>query len=89
MAITKRLSNYALLALNTLILIDSTTFVLMQYAEETSKTIWIRITLSINTATDELAHWAICYAYLKVIIEMNALLDKRIHLDNIEKLSLI
>jgi heme/copper-type cytochrome/quinol oxidase subunit 3 len=89
MAITKRLSNYVLVALNTIILIDSTTFVLITYAEGKSKTTWMRIALSINTSADELAHCAICYAYLKVIIELNALLDKQIHLDNSDKLSQI
>ena len=29
-----------------------------------------------------LAHWMVSYAYLKVTIEMNAILDVRVHLNN-------
>ena len=29
-----------------------------------------------------LAHWVVSYAYLKVTIEMNAMLDVRVHLNN-------
>ena len=38
-------------------------------------------------ASSNMAHWFVCYVYLKTSVEMNALLDKRIHSDNIERLN--
>ena len=43
--------------------------------------------LCANTSLDELAHLIVCYCYLKVIIDLNALMDKSIHLDNRQKLN--
>jgi len=42
--------------------------------------------LSMNTSTDTISHWIVAYAYMKVILELNALLDKEILLNNVEKI---
>jgi hypothetical protein len=42
--------------------------------------------LSINTGADPLSHWIVAYTYIKVILELNALLDKDILLNNSQKI---
>jgi hypothetical protein len=41
---------------------------------------------SFNVTFDTLVHWIVCFAYLMVILELGALVDKNIYLDNGKKL---
>ena len=87
--VTKRY-NCILLLLYIAVLVDTVTFVAFENfsAQHPNRPLFMT-SLSINTAADELSHLVVSYAYLKVIIELNALMDKQIHLNNSEKLSAV
>jgi hypothetical protein len=42
--------------------------------------------LSFGTTCDTLAHWIVCFAYLIVILELSALVDRNIYFNNGKKL---
>ena len=85
--VTKRY-NAILLCLYFVVLIDTTTFVTLEnYSIQHPYRPLFMTSLSVNTAADALSHLIVSYAYLKVIIELKALMDKQIHLKNYEKLA--
>ena len=85
--VTKRYKNTVLLLLTIAILVDCVTFIIFEYCNgKKDKITTFGIALSINTSSDEISHWIVSYAYLTVILEMEALLDKETHMSNFHKL---
>lgn len=70
-----------------IIFLDCTTFVLFEMDRgDPERKSQFALSLSVNTSCDALAHWNVAYAYLIVILEIEALLDKETHMSNIDKL---
>ena len=86
--LTRRHRNLLLITLNMVILVDCVTFILFELYQQTGSPhfAW---SLSINTSADTLSHYIVAFAYIKVILELNALLDKDILLNNVEKIEAI
>lgn len=82
---TKRWHNTVLIALNLSILVDCVTFCIFESATN-KKSQQFSIALSINTSSDVVSHWLVAYAYLRVIFDMEALLDKETHMSNYAKI---
>ena len=86
---TKRYNNVILMCLCICIIGDGVTFDIMEYYNYHLNRNGLQWALPINTIFDSSAHMMICIAYRKVIIEMEGLFDKDIHLNNPEKISRI
>jgi hypothetical protein len=78
---TRRFSSFLLLTLNLVLVIDCATFVMFEYYFEGDRSLfgW---SLSINSTFDLSAHTIVMFAYSKVILELNALMDKEVILSN-------
>lgn len=80
-------SNFILVTYCIALIGDGVTYVLQTYYETARKHNPFQYTLAPNTTFDCTAHLLISCSYIKVIIEINALFDKQVHLKNEQRIS--
>ena len=80
---TKRCNrlNQSLVVLNAIIFVQATALII-PFSKQEPNLIFEAALYFVYVVSLNLAHWAVSYVYLKASIEMNAMLDRNIHMNN-------